>query len=183
MSENASSVSAWIGLGGNLNDPTDTFLQALDALRAISGVTLEAVSSLYRTAPLGLVDQPDFLNAITRVRTQLSPVELLQCLLQIEADLGRVRTAQRFSPRLIDLDLLLYGDICVETPELTVPHPRMHQRRFVLEPLAELEGELRFPGGTMLGEWLDSCPAQSVEKIGRLVGSPEKPSRNRTPTP
>jgi 2-amino-4-hydroxy-6-hydroxymethyldihydropteridine diphosphokinase len=104
------------------------------------------VSTFRETEPVGLLEQPDFLNAAAAVDTSLAPRELLDALLAVERELGRERTGPRFGPRTIDLDLLLYGDRVVDEPGLTVPHPRLHERRFALEPLAELDPTLEVPG-------------------------------------
>ena len=141
-------ISAFIGLGSNLGDREATVEAALAAL---PGVT--AVSRLRETAPVGVVDQPPFLNGVARLETELSPRELLDTLLAVERSLGRERR-ERWGPRTIDLDLLLYGNEVVDEPGLTVPHPRLHERRFVLEPLAELDPALVVPGRGRVDELL-----------------------------
>ena len=113
-------------------------------LAGLPTMEIAAVSSIYETAPVGLTDQPDFLNLVVSVRTALSPRELMDALLHIENKMGRVRTV-RWGPRVIDLDLLLYGSEQVDLPQLTVPHPRLRERAFVLVPLAEIAPELRLP--------------------------------------
>ena len=138
-------TTAYVGLGANLGDREATIEEALRLLGTQPGVTVAAVSTLRDTAPVGKLDQPRFLNGAARVETEVSPRELLDALLRVERELGRVRH-ERWGPRTIDLDLLLYGDERVEEPGLTVPHPRLHERRFALEPLAELDGELDVPG-------------------------------------
>ncbi len=168
MIESGSSVSAWIGLGGNLGNPATALQDALDALARIFGVDLAAVSSVYQSAPVGLSAQPDFLNAVARIDTLLEPVELLEQLLRIETEQGRVRLGDRFGPRLIDLDLLLYNETVLQTEGLTLPHPRMLERRFVLEPLAELEGDMGLAGGRRLCDCLKACSDQRMDKIGSL---------------
>jgi 2-amino-4-hydroxy-6-hydroxymethyldihydropteridine diphosphokinase len=166
--ESGSSVLAWVGLGGNLGDPAAALQDALDALDRIFGVELTAVSSVYQSAPVGLSAQPDFLNAVARIDTSLEPGELLEQLLRIETEQGRVRVGQRFGPRLIDLDLLLYNETVLQSEGLTLPHPRMLERRFVLEPLAELEGDMGLAGGRRLCDCLDACSDQRLAKIGSL---------------
>lgn len=136
----------YIGLGANLGDRERTIRRALDLLAAEPGVRVVAVSALRETEPVGLVDQPRFLNGAAALDTELSPRELLERLLAVERALGRRRDGQRFGPRTIDLDLLVYGDLELDEPRLTVPHPRLHERRFALEPLAELDPELVVPG-------------------------------------
>ena len=168
MIESGSSVLAWVGLGGNLGDPAAALQDALDALDRICGVELTAVSSVYQSAPVGLSAQPDFLNAVARIDTSLEPGELLEQLLRIETEQGRVRLGERFGPRLIDLDLLLYNETMLQSDALTLPHPRMLERRFVLEPLAELEGDMVLPGGRRLCDCLGACFDQRLDKIGSL---------------
>jgi 2-amino-4-hydroxy-6-hydroxymethyldihydropteridine diphosphokinase len=136
---------AFVGLGANLGDRERTIREALRLLDAHEGVTVAAVSTLRETDPVGVVDQPRFLNGVAALDTALSPRALLDLLLDVERGLGRVR-AERWGPRTIDLDLLLYGDEIVDEPGLTIPHPRLHERRFVLEPLTELAPELEVPG-------------------------------------
>ena len=132
-------VLAYVGLGSNLGDRRAMIAGALDRLRP------RRVSSIVETEPWGVTDQPRFLNAVAEIETDLAPGALLDRLLEIERDLGRVRT-ERWGPRSIDLDLLLYGDRQENTPSLTLPHPRLHERLFVLEGLAELCPDLRVPG-------------------------------------
>jgi 2-amino-4-hydroxy-6-hydroxymethyldihydropteridine diphosphokinase len=140
---------AYIGLGANLGDRETTLRRALELLAAEPGIEVTAVSTFRDTAPVGLLDQPRFLNAAARIETELGPRELLERLLSVERALGRTRTGPRFGPRTIDLDLLLYGNSVLSEPGLTVPHPRLRERAFVLEPLAELDPGLVIPG---LGE-------------------------------
>lgn len=128
---------AAIALGSNLGDRERTIADAITSLRSLG--TVQAVSSLVQTAPVGYADQPDFLNGAALLHTQLSSEDLLQALLRIELQHGRDRSHGIVKgPRTLDLDLLLYDDVVVQTPELTLPHPEMHRRRFVLEPLAEI---------------------------------------------
>ena len=137
---------AYIGLGANLGPKEVTLLRAVDLLAGQPGVEVLAVSQLRETEPLGKTDQPDFLNGAVSVETSLSPWELLDALLRIEQELGRVRDEERWGPRTIDLDLLVYGDELVDEPGLRVPHARLHERRFALEPLVDLEPQLNIPG-------------------------------------
>jgi 2-amino-4-hydroxy-6-hydroxymethyldihydropteridine diphosphokinase len=139
-------IRAYIGLGANLGEPEEAIRRALSLLAAVPGLEVTAVSRLRETVPVGYLDQPRFLNGAARVETVLGPQALLTVLLEVERELGRVRGGPRFGPRTIDLDLLLYGDQLVDEPGLTVPHPRLHERRFALEPLAELDPELVVPG-------------------------------------
>ena len=138
--------TAFVGIGANLGDREGTLRRALRLLGDRDGVTVVAVSSLRETAPVGYLDQPSFLNGAARLETELSPRELLGALLDVERELGRDRSGPRFGPRTVDLDLLLYGGVELDEPRLVVPHPRLHERRFVLEPLAELAPGLVVPG-------------------------------------
>ena len=139
-------MRAYVGLGANLGDRQATIERAIELVGAAHGVEVVGVSSLRETDPVGLEDQPRFLNGALAVETTLSPRALLELLLEIERALGRTRTGPRFGPRTIDLDLLLYGDEQMDEPGLTIPHPRLHERRFALEPLAELAPGLEIPG-------------------------------------
>jgi 2-amino-4-hydroxy-6-hydroxymethyldihydropteridine diphosphokinase len=138
---------AFVGLGSNLGDPEKLIRSALELLGAEEGIEVVAVSTLRETDPVGYEDQPRFLNGAAELLTELAPQELLERLLAVERRLGRVRgEGPRFGPRRIDLDLLLYGDETLQEPGLTLPHPRLHERRFALEPLAELDPTLEIPG-------------------------------------
>ena len=139
---------AYVGLGANLGDREATILAALDALPGVVGV-----SELRETEPVGVVDQPPFLNGAAALETELAPRELLDTLLAVERELGRERR-ERWGPRTIDLDLLLYGASRIAEPGLTVPHPRLHERRFALEPLHELDKTLVVPGRGTVAELL-----------------------------
>jgi 2-amino-4-hydroxy-6-hydroxymethyldihydropteridine diphosphokinase len=133
---------AYVGLGANLGDREATMRRAIELL----GDEVVAVSSFRETDPVGYEDQPRFLNAAVALEMELSPRELLDRLLAVERELGRTRDGPRYGPRTIDLDLLLYGDVVVDEPGLRVPHPRLAGRRFVLEPLVELDPGLTIPG-------------------------------------
>ena len=144
-------VSAYIGLGSNLGDRRAMIAGALERLRPAR------VSTIVETEPWGVVDQPRFLNAVAEIETELAPPALLDRLLEIEAELGRVRQ-RKWGPRTIDLDLLLFGDRRIVSPVLTIPHPRLHQRLFVLEGLAELCPDLAVPGhDRTVRQLLDAC--------------------------
>jgi 2-amino-4-hydroxy-6-hydroxymethyldihydropteridine diphosphokinase len=144
---------AYVGLGANLGPREITLLRAVDLLAETEGVEVRAVSQLRETAPVGVVEQPLFLNGAVALDTTLSPRELLDRLLEIERGLGRVRDV-RWGPRVVDLDLLVYGDRQLDEPGLRVPHPRLHERRFALEPLAELDPDLVIPGRGPVSELL-----------------------------
>jgi len=138
---------AYVGLGANLGDRARTLRLAVERIEAVDGVDVVAVSSVRETEPVGVVDQPRFLNGAVALDTTLPPRELLDALLEVERGLGRVRSErERWGPRTLDLDLLVYDDIVVAEPDLAVPHPRLHERRFALEPLAELDPDLEIPG-------------------------------------
>jgi len=137
---------AFVGLGANLGDRERTLRAAVDALAAEVGVEVVAVSALRETEPVGVGEQPLFLNGAAELETTLAARELLDRLLAVEQRFGRVRTTGEHGPRTLDLDLLLYGDRVIDGSGLTVPHPRLHERRFVLEPLAELDPDLVVPG-------------------------------------
>jgi 2-amino-4-hydroxy-6-hydroxymethyldihydropteridine diphosphokinase len=137
---------AYVGLGANLGPKEVTILRAVELLGATDGIEVLELSRLRETDPVGVTDQPMFLNGAVAVETTLSPWELLDVLLRVEQELGRVRDDERWGPRTIDLDLLVYGDETVDEPGLRVPHPRLHERRFALEPLADLDPDLVVPG-------------------------------------
>jgi 2-amino-4-hydroxy-6-hydroxymethyldihydropteridine diphosphokinase len=149
----ATMAKAYVAIGANLGEREQTIRAALDRMEALPGVSVEAVSSLTETEPVGhVLDQPRFLNGAARLDTSLTPRALLDALLQIESELGRNRQGPPGGPRPIDLDLLLYDEMRIDEPGLTVPHPRLHERRFVLEPLLELQPRLKVPGkGTVEG--------------------------------
>jgi len=138
---------AFVGLGSNLGDSPGLIAAALELLGSEDGIEVVAVSTLRETDPVGYEDQPRFLNGAAELETELQPRELLDRLLEIEQRLGRIRGAgPRFGPRTIDLDLLLVDGLILAEPGLTLPHPRLQERRFVLEPLAELDPALEIPG-------------------------------------
>jgi len=137
---------AYVGLGANLGDRERTLRAAVDALTAEEGIEVVSVSTLRETEPVGVGEQPRFLNGAVELETTLTARELLDRLLAAEQRFGRVRIPGEHGPRRLDLDLLLYGDEVIDEPGLTVPHPRLHERRFVLEPLAELAPGLFVPG-------------------------------------
>jgi 2-amino-4-hydroxy-6-hydroxymethyldihydropteridine diphosphokinase len=137
-------VMAYIGLGANLGDPRRQLQEALARLAAVEEVEVSKVSRFYLNPPLGPPEQPWYVNAVAQLRTRLEPEELLRVLRKVEEDLGRVR-GERWGPRIIDLDLLLYNGVVRSGPELTLPHPEMHRRAFVLVPLAEIASEAWHP--------------------------------------
>jgi 2-amino-4-hydroxy-6-hydroxymethyldihydropteridine diphosphokinase len=161
--------TGYLGLGSNVGD-REEHLRAALRLLAEHGVEVDAVSSLYETEPVGeIVDQPDFLNAAVRVRTELEPEELLDLCKAIEAERGRMFGGPRHGPRPLDLDVLLLGELEVEEERLRLPHPEVTGRRFVLAPLLELDPNLTLPDGTSLARALEVLgPDQRVERAGSL---------------
>lgn len=147
-------IDAWVGLGANLGDRAAALDAALERLERLEQSRLAAVSCFYRTPPWGDTRQPEFLNAVARLDTALSPQRLLAGLQAIETALGRVRDARRWGPRVIDLDVLLYGAQTIRLPGLEVPHPRIGERAFVLVPLGELAPDIEIPGQGRVDELL-----------------------------
>jgi 2-amino-4-hydroxy-6-hydroxymethyldihydropteridine diphosphokinase len=143
------SVSAYLGLGSNLGDRLGTLRRAVDLLRSSHGVEVIRSSRVYETEPIG-PSQPAYLNAVVEIATDLEPHGLLDACGAVEEELGRVR-AERWGPRTIDVDVLTYDEVTVDDPDLTIPHPRMHERGFVLVPLRELDPDPMLPGGRSLG--------------------------------
>ncbi|MHB8623060.1 MAG: 2-amino-4-hydroxy-6-hydroxymethyldihydropteridine diphosphokinase [Sulfuricaulis sp.] len=158
-------AQVYIGLGSNLADPAAQVRHGIAALAQLADTCVEICSSFYRTAPVGLREQPDFINAVCRVRTKQAPAALMRNLLEIEHAHGRVRDVGLGGPRTLDLDLLLYGQESIQSTELTVPHPRLHERAFVLYPLLELEPELVIPGYGSLRQLLVGCAGQRVRRV------------------
>jgi 2-amino-4-hydroxy-6-hydroxymethyldihydropteridine diphosphokinase len=164
MSPLQPSQLAYVGLGSNLEDPVRQVQRGFEELAQLPGTHLLKHSSFYRTAPVGKADQPDFVNAVALLETTLAPDDLLGHLLAIEARHGRVR-AERNGPRTLDLDLLLFGERIVRAPGLEVPHPRMHERAFVLLPVAEVSPEAVIPGRGRVADLLASVADQRVTRI------------------
>ena len=161
--------TGYLGLGSNVGDPA-AHLRAAVILLPEQGIEVEAISSTYVTEPVGeVLDQPDFLNAAVRVRTELGPEALLDACKAVEAERGRSFEAPRHSPRPLDVDLLLLGDLELSTGRLTLPHPEVRSRRFVLAPLLELDPDLALPDGTRLADALDALGSgQRVQRRGPL---------------
>ncbi|HEX9194585.1 MAG TPA: 2-amino-4-hydroxy-6-hydroxymethyldihydropteridine diphosphokinase [Azonexus sp.] len=156
--------TAYVALGANLGDPRATVLAAFAALANLPESRVARCSSLYRTAPVGILDQPDFVNAVAVLETSLTADALLDALLDIEARFGRIRR-ERNGPRTLDLDLLLYDDIELDLPHLTLPHPRLHLRAFVLLPLAEVAPDLAIPRRGSLAAWLPAVANQGIVRL------------------
>lgn len=155
---------AFIGLGSNLDDPRSQLQRAFVALGKLPGTRLVAQSSLYRSAPLGFADQPDFVNAVASIATGLTPQELLHALLKIEHGQGRERNF-RNAPRTLDLDILLYDGVQLHEHGLTIPHPQMHMRAFVLLPLLEIAPDCVIPGIGAVAITARQCEDQMVERL------------------
>lgn len=158
----------YIGLGSNLAEPRQQLRGAIDALARIPDSQVTAISSLYLSDPLGPSDQPRYNNAVAALDTSLSPLALLDALQAIELAQGRERKAERWGPRTLDLDILLFGDRQISEPRLTVPHYHMHARAFVLYPLAEIApAELKLADGRTLAELIAACPYVGLERIDK----------------
>jgi len=158
-------VRAYIGIGSNLNDPVAQVKEAIEELGLLPDSLLAARSSLYGSKPMGPQDQPEYVNAVAALDTLLSAPELLQDLQRIETQQGRERTAKQWGPRILDLDLLLYGKRVINSPELTLPHPGLHERDFVIIPLAEIAGNLNIPGKGMLSTLIKNVENHSLRKL------------------
>lgn len=159
------STTVYIGLGSNLEAPIGQIRQAQRALEGLPGTRLRRQSGLYRSVPMGPPDQPDYINAVSELETGLAAGRLLDELQALERAQGRRRGAERWGPRTLDLDLLLYGAQRIDTPELQVPHPGLPERAFVLYPLAEIVPELDIPGLGPLRTLLARCPPEGLERL------------------
>lgn len=158
-------VRAYIGLGSNLDDPLAQIRRGFQALGKLPKTQVTAQSRLYESKPLGPVDQPDYINAVAAVDTCLIPRSLLSQLQQIEHCFGRLRTTRRWGPRILDLDILLYGDEIIDEPELMIPHPGLTQRDFVLYPLQDIDPQICIPGKAGIKELIRNCPAYGLHPI------------------
>jgi 2-amino-4-hydroxy-6-hydroxymethyldihydropteridine diphosphokinase len=157
----------FIGLGSNLDGSVGHLCRAADEIARLDGVEMTGLSSVYRSAPVGHADQPDFFNAVLRVRTRLAPAALLAALHDIEQLHGRTRLF-RNAPRTLDLDVLICGVLRQDDPTLTLPHPRCHERAFVLRPLVEIAPACVIPGRGPAADWLAACADQPIERLGAL---------------
>lgn len=158
-------ITAYIGIGGNLAQPIDTAKSAIKALKSLAQSQWLGVSSLYRSKPMGPASQPDYINAVAAIKTDLEPLALLDQLQQIELAHGRIRKDERWGARSLDLDLLLFGEQHINHPRLVVPHYGMRQREFVLYPLHELQPDLIFTDGVSLQQLVENVPANGIEKV------------------
>jgi len=162
----ADAVRAFVGLGGNVGDVARTLGEAIWAMDSLPQTSVRNQSGLYRSPPWGRTDQPDFINAVVELQTRLAPIVLLDSLVAIEEKLGRVRKPDdRWGPRRIDLDLLVFGEQTLLSPGLQVPHPRLHERGFVLVPLAQIAPSLEIPGLGRVSDLLAAIDASGVEAI------------------
>ncbi|MGB0898050.1 MAG: 2-amino-4-hydroxy-6-hydroxymethyldihydropteridine diphosphokinase [Psychrobium sp.] len=157
--------TCFIGVGSNLGDPVVQAKQAIAALSELANTQLSDVSSLYASKPMGPSDQPDYVNAVAKITTTLTPLELLDALQYIELHQGRVRKDERWGPRTLDLDILLIDDLAIDHPRLTVPHYGMREREFVLYPLFEISPNLMLSDGVALSQLIQSCPRNGLETI------------------
>lgn len=171
-------MSAWIGLGGNLEDSARLIDHALARIAASPDVRVLRRSALYRTPPWGVTDQPDFFNAVAELETGVPAPELLRLLLSIESELGRRRNGERWGPRCIDLDLLAYDDLECRTAALELPHPRMHLRAFVLVPLLDLEPGFVIPGRGPAADCLERIDAGEVAAVKPWTGAGDRPEES-----
>lgn len=158
-------VRCYLGLGSNLNNPVKQLHSAIKGISHIPDTALISQSHFYQSAPLYPPAQPDYINAVAAIDTQLSAHRLLQYLQKIEREHGRIRTTVRFGARTLDLDLLLYGNRVINTPKLVVPHPGITTRNFVLYPLFEIAPDLCLPSGTPLKDLLSHCPKKGLSII------------------
>ena len=156
---------AYIGLGSNLEEPVEQLQGAIEALNQNPEIEVTAVSHFYRNPPMGPQDQPDYVNAAAEVKVDLGPYELLHVMQSIEDDHGRVRQGERWGPRTLDLDLLLYGEEFLDDPRLTVPHPGISKRPFVLKPLADISPDLVIPGLGSIENLLEDCDTFWLEAL------------------
>ncbi len=160
-------TDAYIGLGSNLNNPEQQVFSALEEINRIKNTQLIASSSLYESAPLGPADQPDYINAVARIETNLSPNELLLELQTLENRHGRKRSATKWQARSLDLDLLVYGDSVINENTLTVPHPEIRHRNFVLYPLHEVCANLSIPGLGLVSQLRAKCDKKGLLKLSK----------------
>ncbi|NAX20258.1 2-amino-4-hydroxy-6-hydroxymethyldihydropteridine diphosphokinase [Vibrio sp. V39_P1S14PM300] len=147
-------ITAYIAIGSNLADPVTQARQAIEALAQLPRSAFIQASQLYSSSPMGPQDQPDYINAVVAIKTELTPLELLDCTQAIEQEQGRVRKDERWGPRTLDLDILLYGNEVIDSERLIIPHYGMKEREFVLYPLAEIAPSLQLPDGTELSDLL-----------------------------
>ena len=158
---------AYIGLGSNLENPLQQIKTAIDDLQSLADINIVSVSSLYQSPPMGPADQPDYINAVLALETSLNPHQLLDALQSVEQLHGRVRK-RHWGERTLDLDILLYGDQILDDERLKIPHPGMHERAFVLYPLAEIAPDIEIPGIGTLQKILPSCPQGDLQQVEHI---------------
>lgn len=158
-------MRAWLGLGSNLEQPADQLKIAITSLDSSGEIEVLQTSGFYRTPPWGDTHQGDFVNAVVQIETGLGAIPLLHVLQSIENRMGRQRTERRWGPRLIDIDLLLYGDLVFQSEELEIPHARMHERAFVLMPLCELDKTLVIPGRGRVEKLLETIDCSGISRL------------------
>ena len=156
---------AYIGLGSNLDGPRGQLARALRELDRLPGTRCVARSASYHSAPMGPADQPDYVNAVALIETRLDPYQLLSVLHCLERAHGRVRSGRRWGPRPLDLDILIYGDLCLQDPRLELPHPGLPRRNFVLYPLEEISPRLRIPGLGPVADLVAACPRDGLVRL------------------
>lgn len=162
----ADAIRAFVGMGGNIGDVANTLMEAIWALEALPQTSVRSQSDLYRSPPWGRTDQAEFINAVVELQTRLAPSILLDSLIEIEERFGRVRNLdERWGPRTLDLDLLVYGDQTIQTPGLCIPHPHLHERGFVLVPLAQIAPDLDVPGQGRVADLLAGIDASAITPI------------------
>lgn len=158
---------AYIGLGSNLENPLQQIKTAINDLQSLADINIVSVSSLYQSPPMGPADQPDYINAVLALETSLNPHQLLDALQSVEQLHGRVRK-RHWGERTLDLDILLYGDQILDDERLKIPHPGMHERAFVLYPLAEIAPDIEIPGIGTLQKILPSCPQGDLQQVEQI---------------
>lgn len=158
-------VTAYIGLGGNIGDSEAILSEAIVEIRQTGQIEIVQCSDFYRTSPIGYDQQNEFVNAVCEIRTRIDAIALLHVLQGIESNAGRDRTGPRWGPRTLDIDLLLYGELQLATPELTLPHPRMYERAFVLYPLRDIAPGLVVPGAGPVDQLAKACAGQQIRRL------------------
>ena len=156
-------ITVYIAVGSNLGDPIAQAQQAIESLKTLPHSRFVSASSLYSSTPMGPSNQPDYINAVVKIETTLEPLDLLDCTQKIELEQGRVRKEERWGPRTLDLDIILYGNDTINLPRLTVPHYGMKEREFVLYPLQEIEPNLLLPDGSELGKLIESVDRNGLQ--------------------
>jgi len=158
-------MSVFIGLGSNLREPEQQIRKAIAALKHLPETSLSDVAPAYRSEPMGPADQPDYINTVARIETGLGPRELMEHLQSIERAQGRTRNGERWGPRTLDLDILVFGDEVIDGPDLIVPHPGISEREFVLYPLNDIASGLEIPDLGRVSELRQDCPSRGIEKL------------------